>query len=252
MAESWSSTGIGDAELIPTYEFEAKDRGGNLIVSEINGPTSLAYMFPDPRKEDTLYSHAVGSESHSSGAGMEIKKKQREKASEHNYNTIYWTVDPLKPANNRLNTTKLGGVAAEYKEDVYNTETSGGTPADRFVIEWHIGSDRVEEKLKATESEEKGYVRDITPDQIDIVLSEEENLPNITDSDLGETEIGYGVLGVEISSEAVENMDAQVEEEWRYATRNVLGSLIDQGYEVTELMRPGENGFEQNTYILES
>ncbi|QGA80369.1 hypothetical protein [Candidatus Nanohalobium constans] len=249
MAEAWSSTGIGEAELIPTYEFEAKDRGGNLIVSETDGISSLAYMFPDMTQDNVLYSHAVGSDSHSAGAGLEIKKQQREKAAKHSYDTIYWTVDPLKPVNNRLNLTKLGGVASEYKEDVYDTETSGGTPADRFVIEWRIDSSRAEDKLNATESQGKDYLSDIRQDETDIVLSADGALPN---SDFGEErEELEGQVGVEIPEQAVEDMSDEVEEEWRYATRTVLGSLMDQGYEVTELMRPGENGFEQNTYILE-
>lgn len=259
MMNSWGSTGMPEQELIPTYEFEAKERGENLIILERDDAMALAYMFPDPENSEAVHSHAVGVESHNSNIGAEIKTKQREEVLNSGHDTIYWTVDPLKPLNNRLNTTKLGGKATEYKQDVYNTDTSGGTPADRFVIEWDIRSQRVKDKVSALDEGTKDYLReDIYVDNIEPVLSIGEELPDYENSIIRRTETGYslpeipeGPVSVEIPRAPVEEMSEEVEEEWRYATRSALENLMKEGYEVTELMVPGENGFDQNTYILE-
>lgn len=249
MADSWAETGIGDSELIPTYELKAKDMGRNLLIEEFDGVASMAYMFPDADQEDVLYSHAVGAEESESGIGFQIKKSQRERALEEDYQVIQWTVDPLKPVNNRLNTTKLGGRAASYKTDVYNTETSGGTSADRFVMEWNIGSDRVENRIESGEADQRDYVPEISSSEVDYVLNCDDGLPVLNRDSSSGVDACY--VGVEIPSVAVEEMDKDIEERWRYSTREVLNSLMEQGYEVTELMRPQENGFDQNTYILE-
>lgn len=259
MMNSWESTGMPEQELIPTYELEAKERGENLIILEENDAMALAYMFPDPEHPEAVYSHAVGVESHNSNIGAEIKTKQREEVLKSGHDTIYWTVDPLKPLNNRLNTTKLGGRATEYKRDVYNTDTSGGTPADRFVIEWDIRSQRVKDKVSALDEGTKDYLtEDIYVDNIEPVLSIGEELPDYENSLINRTETGYslpkipeGPVSVEIPRAPVEEMSEEVEEEWRYAARSALENLMEEGYEVTELMVPGENGFDQNTYILE-
>jgi predicted GNAT superfamily acetyltransferase len=259
MMNSWGSTGMPEEELIPTYEFESKEQGGNLITLEKDGSMALAYMFPDPERPEAVYSHAVGVESHDSNIGTEIKTRQRDEVLESGHKIVYWTVDPLKPLNNRLNTTKLGGKAREYKQDVYNTETSGGTPADRFVVEWDIRSDRVDEKVSALEEGTRDYVRDdIHEGELETVLSAGEELPDYGSSLIEKTDAGYslpeipeGPVAVEIPREPVEDMDRVAEEEWRYATRAALENLMDEGYEVTELMVPGESGFDQNTYVLE-
>jgi predicted GNAT superfamily acetyltransferase len=263
MAEAWSDTGIGESEIIPTFEFAAKDKGENLLEKELDGIRAFVYGFPDMTSEESVYLHAVGAEEPRKGLGAEIMRDYREKVMREGFEKINWTVDPLKPAVNRLYTTKIGGIATEYKEDVYNTETSGETPADRFMIEWSINSDRTEDKINGLDSDERSYVRNLTQSDVEMALISGEEKPDYQNSKvkkLGEKEYEVGdvsrdLVGVELPETPVENMGDELgkinEEEWRYATRNVLSNLMSEGYQVKELMTAGENGFDANTYILE-
>jgi predicted GNAT superfamily acetyltransferase len=87
------------------------------------------------------------------GLGLRLKMAQRDRALALGYDLIEWTFDPLQAMNAHLNMTKLGCVAEEYHRNVYGESTSAlhrGTPTDRLVAQWHIGSPHVERRLSSS------------------------------------------------------------------------------------------------------
>jgi predicted GNAT superfamily acetyltransferase len=86
----------------------------------------------------------------SDGVGFQLKVLQRERALAMALGLIEWTYDPMQAMNAHLNFAKLAVIAEEYEINVYGESTSPlhkGNPTDRFVAEWRIGDERVQQRL---------------------------------------------------------------------------------------------------------
>ena len=81
------------------------------------------------------------------GLGKRLKLYQRDVLLAIGVETIYWTFDPLVARNANLNFNGLGADLDEYVENMYGDDTSSdlhrGLGTDRFVVAWHIGSEKV-------------------------------------------------------------------------------------------------------------
>ena len=65
-------------------------------------------------------------------------------------NKIFWTYDPLESVNANLYIKKLGGVIFRHLIDYYgsiNSKIHSGLPTDRFIVEWSIRSQPVEDRI---------------------------------------------------------------------------------------------------------
>lgn len=85
-----------------------------------------------------------------SGIGFQLKLKQREWAMEYGYRKMIWTFDPLEARNGYFNLCKLGAYSKTYVPAYYGElkdNLNQGLPADRLVMEWDLGSERVERAL---------------------------------------------------------------------------------------------------------
>ena len=93
---------------------------------------------------------AVEAEYRDRGLGFQMKLVHRKIALERALKSICWTFDPLQSRNARLNITRLGAFAEEYVPDCYGRFPSlleKGLPSDRWVVNWRVGTARVERRL---------------------------------------------------------------------------------------------------------
>ena len=123
------------------------DPGGRLI-----GFAHAMAAF-DGRLSPYYYSHmlAVRPESRNGGIGHRLKLEQRGRALRLGVPLITWTYDPLQSRNAYLNLVKLGGVVRRYKVNYYGNQSTSalhrGLDTDRLLVEWWVGSGRVERAL---------------------------------------------------------------------------------------------------------
>ncbi|HEX5718925.1 MAG TPA: GNAT family N-acetyltransferase [Thermoanaerobaculia bacterium] len=94
---------------------------------------------------------AVDPEARDLGLGTRLKLYQRELLLPLGVRRVEWTYDPLEARNAHLNLNHLGAAPAEYVRDMYEgefgSELAKGIGTDRFIVAWHIASDRVARRL---------------------------------------------------------------------------------------------------------
>lgn len=97
---------------------------------------------------------AVDPEYRHFGLGFALKRLQAVLAIQRGFQSVTWTVDPLRAANARLNFAKLGARAERYERNRYGEEYGadfyGGMPTDRLHITWPIRSPRVQKALRGS------------------------------------------------------------------------------------------------------
>ena len=66
---------------------------------------------------------------------------QKEYCLENDFNTIYWSYDPLEARNAYLNINKLGADIESYTEEYYpdsNSNRHKNIGTDRFIVKWTL------------------------------------------------------------------------------------------------------------------
>ncbi len=166
-----------------------------------------------------------------------LKWAQRQKVLPTELELITWTYDPLEAPNARLNIRALGGIARTYKEDIYGENFSTltqGLPTDRFLLEWWIKTDRVNDRAKG-----------IAPNPIGL----EPPIVNRCTGTSGDRKIeaidfnlDKPVLRVEIPNDlqAIKKTDLTLARDWRLKTREIFEKYFARGYQVIDLVRAGE------------
>jgi predicted GNAT superfamily acetyltransferase len=85
------------------------------------------------------------------GLGTRLKLYQRELLLDLGVERVEWTYDPLEARNAHLNFNHLGAVPDLYVRDMYEGEFGSdlakGIGTDRFIVAWHIASERVARRL---------------------------------------------------------------------------------------------------------
>jgi predicted GNAT superfamily acetyltransferase len=156
--EIWGYTDPADIITVPVFIITLK-RGGILVGAFDDGGRMIGFAFSIvgiKNGQPTQWSHMMGvvSEHRRSGLGRMLKLAQRDRAVAAGFQLMEWTFDPLQALNAHLNFCKLGVVCEEYARNVYGESTSAlhkGTPTDRFVVEWHLGSPHVIRRLASAE-----------------------------------------------------------------------------------------------------
>ncbi len=180
---------------------------------------------------------AVRPELQNSGLGTRLKAYQRDELVSRGITRMHWTFDPLEAKNAHINLNKLGAVANEYVQDMYGRTDSPlhrGIGTDRFVPTWAMDSPRVIERLVEGRpgpepGGDQGTRRTFT-------VRREGGLDLPGDPDL---EIDAGRLLVAIPDSIQTIRDASVEAalRWRAATRSVLTTYLNRGFEAREFYR---------------
>lgn len=182
------------------------------------------------------------------GLGLKMKLAHRHYALEQGIRSIAWTFDPLQSRNATLNLARLGGEIDEYVPNCYGRFPSAiekGLPSDRFVVNWRIGSRRVEERL----------VRKSLPaDQVSLMPV------NLTVLDSRGLPVNHRLrlalrdrrLLVEIptNTEQMRAADIKLGLRWRIETRRIFLHYLSEGYRVEDFIPPTDANHNRAFYVL--
>ncbi len=221
--------GVSDIDLIPPNALtSAHDTGGDVIAvfpSPIESAELAGYCvcyggFVHRRPRLLSDFLVVRKEMRSFGLGTELKRLQAAIALERGFTEIVWTVDPLRAANARLNFEKLGAVSSEYEINRYGegfaTGLYGGMPTDRLHISWHIGSNRVRERLL-------GIAQPLTLNDIDDLLH--------FDPDRRDAE--RALIHIPSDIDSLLGVDPNAALRWRLSLRATLPAAFAAGFVIT-------------------
>ncbi|HZY45507.1 MAG TPA: GNAT family N-acetyltransferase [Anaerolineae bacterium] len=185
------------------------------------------------------------------GVAATLKWTQRQQMRLTEIDLITWTYDPIEAPNARLNIRTLGGVARIYKEDVFGENFSAltqGLATDRFVVEWWIKSDRVEQRSKGI-AEPIGLSSPIVNRCVG--SSGDRRIETIdlnSDSPWIRVEIPNDL-------QSIKKTNLALAKDWRLKMREVSGVYFARGYQVIDFVRAGEvwgpTRASHNWYVLQ-
>ncbi len=147
---------FADEDLVPARLFVVGDRIGGHVLGAYAADRMVGFAYGIPGHRDGrayMHSHmlAVAADYRNRGLGRHLKLMQRDLALADGLDLIEWTFDPLEIKNAFLNIERLGVIVRRYSANHYGVSSSplqGGLPSDRFVAEWWINSDRVQQTLQ--------------------------------------------------------------------------------------------------------
>lgn len=190
---------------------------------------------------------AVHPDARDRGIGERLKRHQRSLLLQVGVTLARWTFDPLEARNARLNLSRLGGTAREYRRDYYGESVSvlhQGVGTDRLIVDWALDSPRVVGRLDHSDPPlSAASLSDIPVVNSPIVRS---GVPECEDARLG---LEGEMLAVTIPSDiqALKRVDPGLARRWRATTRAAFEAYLGRGYVVSEFIRSGAFGF----YVLE-
>jgi predicted GNAT superfamily acetyltransferase len=216
--------------------------GGSVIVAQDADDRYVGFAFAmpcwKPGKRLFWWSHmtAVVPEYRNRNLGLALKFRQRDEALAEGIDLIEWTFDPLQALNAHFNFTKLGVVVREYEENVYGFTSSPlhrGLPTDRFVAEWDLRSERVQQRADSTER--SVILRD--PDRMQRI-NMSDGAPNLSLAD--------GPLLLEIPSDlnTLKASDLEKAKRWQEHVRRACRHYFHAGYAVTDFVK------QQSVYLM--
>lgn len=238
--------GFRETAIIPyTQMITVQHNGGTLLGAYVDGElVGFVYGYLG-MSGGTLYLFSMRAgilpAYQSMGLGTKLKLAQREQMLRNGVDLIVWTYDPLLGPNAMLNLEKLGGIARAYVRDIYGSGIDNpfqaGLPLDRFLLEWHLLSDRVRERI-AGNYQQPMIHEWIYEKQYRLVnyADWEGDLPHAIDADL---ELNDPVLLVQIppNINEIKRHDLSIAKEWRNITRIIFETYFRRGYVVTGFAR---------------
>ena len=251
--ETW---GEGFSERVPVAVLKVSQRLGGIAAGAYDAEGGLAgFVFGMTGIQAGHLVHwsdmlAVRPEFQDAGLGTRLKAYQRQELLSKGIMRMHWTFDPLEAKNAHLNLNKLGAVAGEYVRDMYGRTDSPlhrGIGTDRFVPTWAMDSRRVIERLV-----EGRAGPDPGGDQgarLTFPVLGEGGLDLPGDPDLG-IDADRLLVPIPISIQALRDASLEAALRWRIATRSVLSTYLDRGFEAREFYR--RDGWGEYLLVLES
>lgn len=222
--------------------------GGVIIGSFFNDKlVGFCYGFAGIKgKEQYLVSHMTGirQEFQNVGIGYQLKLKQREWALANGYEKIIWTYDPLEVRNGFFNLCKLGAYSKIYHPSYYGDmpdKLNKGLPSDRLLIEWDIGSIRVERALKGELPQKDG-------EYMKLLHIDGEYPGKLEETNFKEKSICLIPVPTEIQEVKRTNLEAAIA--WRFALREVLLKALKNGFVITGVRKVSNSAIQY--YLLEN
>jgi predicted GNAT superfamily acetyltransferase len=148
-------------DIVPVHVFLAAIHNGGLVLGAYANNRLVGMLFGFPgmlahrdgmRLKHCSHMLGVHPEWRNSGLGFALKCTQRQFVLAQGINLITWTYDPLLSRNAYLNITRLGVVCNTYRRSEYGKMRDGinsGLDSDRFLVDWHLDSCRVEKSLNS-------------------------------------------------------------------------------------------------------
>jgi len=214
-----------------SYVAGAYDCGGGGLIGACVG------FFAAPTRQE-LHSHVAGVSAAARGrsVGRAMKLHQRAWALNQGVTTVTWTFDPLVSRNAYFNLVKLGGTPVQYLPDFYGSmgdAINGNDATDRLLLRWDLAADRVTRAAgglhqfwDAASLREAGAVTGLDRS------ADGHPAPRTPD---GPTVL----VAVPPDIEALRRTDPACARQWRFAVRDALGRLLDQGARVVGFDRAG-------------
>jgi predicted GNAT superfamily acetyltransferase len=228
--------------LYPPMLKTAAENGGT-IIGAFDGGKMIGFLFgflglhTDRRLKLCSQTMGILPEYRNKGVAATLKWAQRERVLTNEIDLITWTYDPLEAANARLNLRTLGGVARVYKQNVYGENFGAlgkGLPTDRFLVEWWIATERVQQR------HDRAVVEPIGVDSpIVNACSGGTGDRHITAIDLT---LDAPIVRVEIPNDlqAIKQANMALAQDWRLKTRDLFEAYFSRGYEAIDFVRAGE------------
>lgn len=169
------------------------------------------------------------------GFGFQMKQVHRQVALERGLKSICWTFDPLQSRNARLNIARLGGLAEEYIPDCYGRFPSlleKGLPSDRWVVNWRVGTARVEKRLR-------GDFPPFNP-ALPRVNETRPNTQGFPQNRTIRMNLSHRRLLVEIpaQTDAMRAQSLPLARRWRLEARRIFQHYLSAGYRVEDFFPP--------------
>ena len=181
--------------------------------------------------------------------GYRLKMAQREIAGKQDISLVTWTFDPLLAANAHLNIRKLGATVKRYAINYFGLEESESLTADRLIVHWRVKR-RKAEACAAGKVSRRTLHRSLAEGATIVNPAELENgrVAPLKRYDKPKT----SSIMVELPSNIpdLEMADPELGRRWRYHLRELLPSLIDSGYAITDFLRDESDGFRRTYYFL--
>jgi len=241
-----------DLTVIPSHFLISAAQNGALALGAFDADRLVGFAFgilgTDGRESNRpamarlkCYSHQLGvhPEYRSHGVGRQLKLVQRQWALDLGIRLITWTYDPLESRNAYLNISLLGCVCQTYKADYYGEAEDGlnwGLPTDRFVVDWWITSNRVQQRIERARP---------ALGEAQLLLTGAARINPVTRNEAGwvvpPPHWGWpeGALAmVEIPSDfqTLKKQDLALASHWRRHTREVFQGLFAEGWLVTDFI----------------
>jgi predicted GNAT superfamily acetyltransferase len=233
--------GYSDLMVFPyTILVSIQHNGGVLLGAYVNGELVgfLTGYLGMAGAKLYLFSQRMGvlPEYQGLGLGYRLKVAQREQMLRQGIDIIVWTYDPLEGKNATLNIEKLGGIVRNYARDIYGqvqNQLQTGLTTDRFLLEWHLMSDRVRGRVRGR------YQRPRAEDWLsgqDIPLANyanwEGNVPRPLATDL-DIEHERLIVQVPPDLQRIKRYDLNTARAWRESTRVIFETYFQRGYVIT-------------------
>jgi predicted GNAT superfamily acetyltransferase len=228
--------------LYPPMLKTAAENGGT-IIGAFDGGKLIGFLFgflglhTDRRLKLCSQTMGILPEYRNKGVAATLKWAQRERVLANEIDLITWTYDPLEAPNARLNLHTLGGVARIYKQNVYG-ENFGrlgqGLPSDRFLVEWWIATERVQQRHDRVVVEPIGVDSPIVN-----ACSGGTGDRHITAIDLN-LDAPIGRVEIPNDLQAIKQSNMALAQDWRIKTRELFEAYFARGYEVIDFVRAGE------------
>lgn len=191
-----------------------------------------------------FHSHVVGvlPTAAPKGSGRAIKLDQRAWCLDRGVTRMRWTYDPLVARNAYFNIRKLGALPVAYHEDFYGEMDDGintGQHTDRMVVDWDLTRPLPTPVARSAAPAEHipgsraaGTPENPADDIPEVVaLTATDDAPTRFTPPPADHD-GTVLVGVPRDIEQVRRRDTDLAAEWRMATRDAFGTLLDSGWSV--------------------
>ncbi len=244
--------------LYPPALNTAVENGG-VVIGAFDGPKLIGFIFgfiglqADRRIKLCSQTMGVLAEYRNRGVASMLKWAQRERVLANGIDLITWTYDPLEAPNARLNLRGLGGVSHVYKRNVYGENFGAlgkGLPSDRFLVEWWIDTERVQQRHDRILLEPIGVDSPIAN-----MCSGHTSDRRI---DALKLDLDVPIVRVEIPNDfqTIKKANMALALDWRLKTREVFEAYFARGYEAVDFVRAGEvwgpERASHNWYVLKA
>lgn len=185
------------------------------------------------------------------GIGLQLKLGQRQWVLDQGLDLISWTFDPLESRNANLNFRRLGVICQTYRRDVYGEmpdQINQGIPSDRFLVEWWLTSQRVNERLAGAALPAKQAA--VGARLLNPATLRTEDLPQPAK---GPWQLDENRVLVEIppDMQAIRRTDLELGIAWRLHTREIFEAAFSAGYQATDLIYDRSGAYPRSFYLLE-